>query len=404
MRIAIIGAGAAGCFAATNIPHQPGREVVVFEKSSKVMQKVKVSGGGRCNVTHACFNVPTLLKKYPRGQRFLKKTLFEFTPQHTIDWFEARGVILKAEEDGRMFPVTDNSQTIIDCIWQQMQQNKVEVRYGKAVKRIETSGKQLIVHFADDSSYAADKVLIACGGFPKPEQFGWLKELGHTIEEPVPSLFTFNMPKHPITELMGVSVEEVTVKIQGTKIAEKGPLLITHWGMSGPVILRCSAWGARELHDMWYDFKILVNWLGESTEQDVREQIAGLRQEIGKHYIHHKNPFNLPRRLWEYILKQCSIDESVKWGELPAKAQNKLVQSLVADEYHVQGKTTFKEEFVTSGGITLSEINPQTMESRIVPGLYFAGEIMDVDGITGGFNFQHAWSSAYIAAQSMIHE
>lgn len=401
MRIAIIGAGAAGCFAAANIPSLPGREVVVFEKNNKAMQKVKVSGGGRCNVTHACFDIPALLKKYPRGQRFLKKTLFEFTPQHTIDWFETRGVTLKAEEDGRMFPVTDDSQTIIDCIWQQMQQNKAEIRYGKAVKRIELSGGQLIIHFGDGSSYVADKILLACGGFPKPEQFGWLKELGHTIHDPVPSLFTFNMPKHPITELMGLSVEDVTVKIQGTKIVERGPLLITHWGMSGPVVLRCSAWGARELHDLWYDFKILLNWLGGNTEQDVREQILGLRQEIGKHYIHHKNPFNLPRRLWEYMLKQCGIEESVKWGELPAKAQNKLVQTLVADEYHIQGKTTFKEEFVTSGGITLSEINPQTMESRVVPGLYFGGEIMDVDGITGGFNFQHAWSSAYIAAHNM---
>ena len=212
MRIAIIGAGAAGCFAAANIPYAPGREVVVFEKSNKVMQKVKVSGGGRCNVTHACFDIPELLKKYPRGQRFLRKTLYEFTPQHTIDWFKQRGVELKAEVDGRMFPITDESQTIIDCIWQQLQQNKVQVRYGKAVKKIERVGAQLILHFADDSAYAADKVLIACGGFPKAEQFNWLKETGHTILEPVPSLFTFNMPKHPITELMGLSVEDVGVK------------------------------------------------------------------------------------------------------------------------------------------------------------------------------------------------
>ncbi len=402
MRIAIIGAGAAGCFAAANIPYAPGREVVVFEKSNKVMQKVKVSGGGRCNVTHACFDIPELLKKYPRGQRFLRKTLYEFTPQHTIDWFQQRGVELKTEDDGRMFPVTDESQTIVDCIWQQLQQNKVQVRYGKAVKRIERSGEQLILHFADESIYSADKVLIACGGFPKTEQFSWLKETGHTIQEPVPSLFTFNMPKHPITELMGLSVEEAGVRIQGTKISEKGPLLITHWGLSGPVVLRCSAWGARELHDRWYDFKILVNWLGEITEQDVREQFVGLRQDMGKQYMHHKNPFGLPRRLWEYMLKQCGIEESVKWGEMPAKAQNKLVQTLIADEYHIQGKTTFKEEFVTSGGITLAEVNPQTMESRVVPGLYFAGEILDIDGITGGFNFQHAWSSAYIAANSML--
>lgn len=402
MRIAIIGAGAAGCFAAANIPYRPGREVVVFEKSNKVMQKVKVSGGGRCNVTHACFDIPELLKKYPRGPRFLKKTLYEFSPKHTIDWFTQRGVDLKTEEDGRMFPVTDNSQTIIDCIWQQMQENKVQVRYGKAVKTIEAAGDELIISFTDDSRYIADRVLVACGGFPKADQYTWLTALGHSIQQPVPSLFTFNMPKHPITELMGVSVGDVSIKIQGTKIAEKGPVLITHWGLSGPVVLRCSAWGARELSERNYDFKILVNWLCDKTEQDLREQINRLRQEQGKQVVQHKNPFGLPKRLWEYLLLQCEVTEETKWGELPAKAQNKLIQSLISDEYHVQGKTTFKEEFVTCGGMALQEIDPLAMESRIVPGLFFAGEIMDVDGITGGFNFQHAWSSGYIAARSMM--
>ncbi len=402
MRIAIIGAGAAGCFAAANIPYNEAIEVVLFEKTGKVLQKVKASGGGRCNVTHACFDILELLKKYPRGQRFLRKTLYQFTPQHTIDWFESRGVALKTEDDGRMFPVTDDSQTIIDCIWQQVMRNKVQVRYNKTVKSITKTDGVFTIQFADDTDYVADKVMIACGGFPKAEQYKWITDLGHNVQLPVPSLFTFNIPKHPITGLMGISVGEVSVKIAGTKIVERGPILITHWGMSGPVILRCSAWGARELNEKNYDFKILVNWLVDKSENDLQEEIRYLRQEQGKQIVNNKNPFGLPKRLWEFMLQQCGVNDSVRWGELPAAAQNKLIKTLVADEYHVSGKTTFKEEFVTSGGVSLAEIDPKSMESRVVPGLYFGGEIIDVDGITGGFNFQNAWSSGYIAAQNMI--
>lgn len=403
MRIAIIGAGAAGCFAAANIPYSNEREVVLFEKTGKVLQKVKVSGGGRCNVTHACFDIPELLKRYPRGQRFLRKTLYRFTPQHTIDWFESRGVQLKTEEDGRMFPITDDSQTIIDCIWNQVMRNKVQVRYNKSVQRIERQDDGTFkISFADNTEYTADKVMVSCGGFPKADQYSWITALGHTVNLPVPSLFTFNMPKHPITELMGVSVEKATVKIQGTKIVEQGPLLITHWGMSGPVVLRCSAWGARELNERKYDFKIFVNWLVDKNENDLHEEIRYIRQEQGKQQVSNRNPFGLPKRLWEFMLTQCGIADTTRWGELPAAAQNKLIKTLVADEYHVSGKTTFKEEFVTSGGITLSEIDPQTLQSRVVPNLYFGGEIIDVDGITGGFNFQNAWSSGFIAAESML--
>lgn len=402
MRIAIIGAGAAGCFAAANIPYNETVEVVLFEKTGKVLQKVKASGGGRCNVTHACFDIPELLKKYPRGQRFLRKTLYRFTPQHTIDWFESRGVQLKAEEDGRMFPVTDDSQTIIDCLWQQVMHNKVQVRYNKSVQRIEKHGDVFTIYFADNTEYIADKVMIACGGFPKAEQYKWITDLGHNVQLPVPSLFTFNIPKHPITGLMGISVGEVSVKIAGTKIIERGPILITHWGMSGPVILRCSAWGARELNEKNYDFKILVNWLIDKSENDLQEEIRYLRQELGKQLVNNKNPFGLPKRLWEFMLQQCGVNDSVRWGELPATAQNRLIKNLVADEYHISGKTTFKEEFVTSGGVSLAEIDPKSMESRVVPGLYFGGEIIDVDGITGGFNFQNAWSSGFIAAENMI--
>lgn len=401
MKIAIIGAGAAGCFAAANISLGAGDEIVMFEKTGRVLQKVKVSGGGRCNVTHECFEVPELLGKYPRGKALLRKSLYQFTPKDTIKWFEERGVKLKTEPDGRIFPATDDSQTIIDCLWGEMMRNKVMVYYHKSVEKIEKKGNQFLIHFADKSEYVADKVLIAMGGFPKKEQYKWLEELGHTIESPVPSLFTFNMPKHPITELMGVSVADAGIKIQGTKINERGPLLITHWGMSGPVVLRTSAYAARELHERKYDFQILVNWLGATTEADLKETILYLRKELGKQFVVQKNPFELPKRLWEYIIKDCEIKADTRWGDLQAGLQNKLTEHLLRDVYHVKGKTTFKEEFVTCGGINLSEVNAQTMESKLVSGLFFAGEILDVDGITGGFNFQHAWSSGWIAAKGL---
>lgn len=404
MKIAIIGAGAAGCFAAANIPYRQGVDVAVYEKNGKPLQKVKASGGGRCNVTHYCFDIPELLGAYPRGKQLLKKSLYQFGPQQTTEWFEQRGVQLKTETDGRMFPITDDSQTIIDCIWQEMMHNKAEVFYHKSVAAIvkpSQPGGPFIIRFTDTSEYSADMVLIASGGFPKKEQYQWLLALGHTIQEPVPSLFTFNMPGNPITELMGLSVPMATVKIAGTKIAQEGPLLITHWGMSGPAVLKTSSFAATELAARNYEFDIAVNWLHDVTENDLRETFTQLRKEQGKQLIHNKNPFNLPKRLWEYQLHKCGVPDETRWGELAAAAQNKLIECLVRDQYHVKGKTTFKEEFVTCGGITISEINPQTMESRIVPGLYFAGEILNADGITGGYNFQHAWSSAWIAAKSM---
>ena len=401
MKIAIIGAGAAGCFAAANIPCSKGIEVTVFEKTGKALQKVKASGGGRCNVTHECFDVPELLNRYPRGRQLLRRSLYQFTPQHTINWFEERGVKLKTEADGRMFPVTDDAQTIIDCIWQQMMRNQAEVLYHKSVSAIKKTGDRFTIQFADTSSFIADAVLIAAGGFPKAEQYRWMTDMGHTIQQPVPSLFTFNIPKHPVTGLMGVSVPMATIRVQGTKIVQTGPLLITHWGMSGPAVLKTSAIGARELAGRNYEYNIFVNWLNDATDADLKEKIFDLRREQGKQLVQHKNPFDLPKRLWEYLLGQCGIGDAVRWGDLPAAAQNKLVEHLLRDTYPVKGKTTFKEEFVTCGGINLAEIDPQTMQSRIVPGLYFAGEIMDVDGITGGYNFQNAWSSGWIAAKNM---
>ena len=401
MKIAIIGAGAAGCFTAANIPAREGREVVVYEKTGKALQKVKVSGGGRCNVTHQLFEIPELVERYPRGKQLLKRSLYRFSPKDTIEWFERRGVRLKAEEDGRMFPVTDDSQTIIDCLWQAMMSKKVQVKYHKLLISIKKDGLGFVLQFQDGSESRADKVVISCGGFPKEEQYKWLMELGHIIQPPVPSLFTFNLPKHPITDLMGVSVPAVGIKVSGTKIAERGPILITHWGLSGPVVLRASAWGARVLNELDYKFTVLVNWLVDKKDEALREEIVGLRKNNGSGFVSQKNPFGLPRRLWEYLLQTCGIAETTRWGELPAAGQNMLVEHLLRQAFAVKGKTTFKEEFVTCGGIKLSEIDVQTMESKLVPGLYFAGEILDVDGITGGFNFQHAWGSGWIVANAI---
>jgi predicted Rossmann fold flavoprotein len=379
VKIAIIGAGAAGCFAAANIP--AGHEVIIFEKGSKPMQKVKVSGGGRCNVTHACFDIPELIRRYPRGQSLLKRSLYQFGPQQTIDWFQSRGVAIKEEADGRMFPATDDSQTIIDCIWSTMMKAGVQVRFSKAVRNVMRVVHGWELHVDDGSIYACDALILSPGSLQKPEQWAWLTALGHTIQPPAPSLFTFNLPGNAITQLMGVVVTDVTVKLAGTKFAQQGPLLITHWGFSGPAVLRTSAWAARALQERKYECTILVNWLKDATEADLRESVQRLRQTQGKALLWNKNPFELPRRLWEFLLQR--------------------ITSLVADAYEMKGKTTFKEEFVTCGGVTISEINPQTMASRIVPGLFFAGEAIDVDGITGGYNFQHAWASGWIAATNV---
>ncbi|RYZ36250.1 MAG: aminoacetone oxidase family FAD-binding enzyme, partial [Sphingobacteriales bacterium] len=326
MEIAIIGAGAAGCFAAANIPS--GKvNVTIYEKSGKALQKVKVSGGGRCNTTHQLFEIPELIRRYPRGEKFLRKTLYEFGPEQTIDWFAERGVTLKAEGDGRMFPVTDNSETIIECLWTAMKERGTKVQFHKSVESVAPASDGILIHFADGTGARADRVLVACGGYPKASSYQWIEALGHTIAAPVPSLFTFNLPGNPITSLMGVSVPEARVKIAGTKISETGPVLITHWGLSGPAILRASAWGARELHQCDYKFKAVVNWLNESTDNDVRDKIQELRRDSGKLTVYKSNPFYLPRRLWEFLLSLCGVSDEQRWGDLAASSQNKLSES-----------------------------------------------------------------------------
>lgn len=405
----VVGGGAAGIFCAVNAARMnPSLKVTVVEKSDKLLSKVKVSGGGRCNVTHACIDIAEMSRQYPRGQNFVKKTFHQFFTTDTIKWFEERGVKLKAESDGRMFPVTDSSQTIIDCLVREANKYGVKIMMRSEVRSMRSEGGLFNIELSDSRHLTSDFICIACGGYPKSSMFNWLKELGHQIEEPAPSLFTFNLPagqaglpKHPIAQLMGVSVEEVRVKITGTKLEQQGPVLITHWGLSGPAILRLSAWGARELKEKTWEFGITINWLPHFTEQQLREEFKRLRSEMASQKMISKNPLGLPARLWEFLALQAGVKPGCRWADLPSAEQNRFIKNLFAYECEVKGKTTFKEEFVTAGGIRLSEVDANTMMSKKLPGLFFAGEVLDVDGITGGFNFQHAWTSGWIAAKTI---
>ena len=398
----VIGGGAAGFFCAVNAARlNPHVKVTILEKSNKLLSKVKISGGGRCNTTHQLFEIPALVKKYPRGEQFLKKAFYQFNTQDTIEWFAERGVELHAEADGRMFPISNNSSTIIECLLKDADQYHINIEMQTEVKNITKLETQFQIETNKLGVIQADYICIACGGLPKLDMFNWISKMGHPIQSPVPSLFTFNMPKHPITTLMGLSVNNAVIKISGTKLKEQGALLITHWGLSGPVVLKLSAWGARQLADMNYQFSIQVNWLGETTDAMLRLDWSFYREQFSANKMGSKSPFTLPTRLWHFLLNEAAISVDTRWAELKAVNQNKLIQLLTSQVFEINGKTTFKEEFVTCGGVQLSTIHPQTMESKLVPHLYFAGEVMDVDGITGGFNFQHAWSSGFNAATAI---
>ena len=404
-QLIVIGGGAAGFFCAVNAARlDPSLKVTIIEKSNKLLSKVKVSGGGRCNVTHACFDIAEMSKRYPRGQHFVKKAFHQFFSTDTINWFEERGVKLKTEDDGRMFPVTDSSQTIIDCLLKEANKYGVEILMNKEVKDLSMMNGEWSIGLSNSEKLTANFVCIASGGYPKSSMFDWLKELGHSIEEPIPSLFTFNLPKHPITKLMGVSVEKAKVKIQNSKLEEEGPLLITHWGLSGPAVLRLSAWGARELKEKNWEFGISMNWLPDYNEETLRKRFQELRNTNASQKIINKNSFGLPSRLWEFLAEQSGIKNEWRWADLPSVEQNKFIKNLCSYECEVKGKTTFKEEFVTAGGIKLNEIDANTMTSKKTPNLFFAGEVLDVDGITGGFNFQHAWTSGFVAAKSIAEK
>jgi hypothetical protein len=350
-------------------------------------------------VTNACFDNKKLSQHYPRGENQLRKAFEQFNAKDTMHWFESKGVKMKVYPDNCVFPLVNDSQAIIECLLNESKRLNIKILLNQRIQRILKLEHKFLLQ-ADEKQLEFDRVIVTIGGQPKISGFNWMEELGHQIIDPVPSLFTFNMPKNPICELMGNVVENATVKVEGTKLIGQGPLLITHWGMSGPAILMLSAWGARILNEKNYEFAILVNWLNEMKEDVLRSQIQLVMLEHGGKMVPNLNPFPITNRLWVYLLQKSDISLEMRWKDLGKKNINKLVNTLLNDRFEVSGKTTFKEEFVTAGGISLNDINFKSMESRIVKGLFFAGEVLDIDGITGGFNFQAAWTTGFIAGKS----
>ncbi|MXN91205.1 aminoacetone oxidase family FAD-binding enzyme [Flavobacterium sp. Sd200] len=396
--IIIAGGGAAGFFTAINIAEANTKlKIAILERGKETLSKVRISGGGRCNVTHACFIPNDLVKFYPRGEKELRGPFNRFAAGDTIEWFEKRGVELKIEEDGRMFPTTDSSQTIIDCFNAQVKKLGIQVLTGQSIQSLYKAEHHWKIETQNETFIAA-KLVMATGSNPK--MWDMLSDLGHTIVPPVPSLFTFNIKDPRIKDLMGVSAM-ATVKVKGSKLEASGPLLITHWGMSGPGILRLSAWGARELSDKNYQFVLQVNWLNDVDAEDCDTVLKELKQEHAKKTVSKKSPFDFPNRLWESFVTAAGIAAETKWADLNRNQLQALVNQLVNAEFNVNGKSTFKEEFVTAGGVDLKEVNFKTMESKRIENLYFAGEVINIDAITGGFNFQNAWTGGFIAAQSI---
>jgi len=410
--VVVVGGGAAGFFGAIACAEaNPALQVLLLEKTGKLLGKVRISGGGRCNVTHACESAAQLVAHYPRGSKQLKAAFQHFGVADTIAWFAKRGVALKTEADGRMFPVTDSSETIAQALEAAARQASVRIFTNTGVESIipgPTGGFSLQLSgngaSALGSTVYATKVLIATGGNPKSANYDWLRALGHSIVEPVPSLFTFNVPNSPLSELMGVSVPRARVVLAGEKLQYEGPLLVTHWGVSGPAVLKLSAWGARRLSELGYVGTALISWVPEHTEETLRPWLQQFRQEHGKKTVASNPLFGLPQRLWRNLTEQAGIAPETRWSDLPAKAQNRLLELLLRQPLAVRGKTTYKEEFVTCGGVSLAEVDLKTMQSRRQPGLHFAGEVLDIDGITGGFNFQAAWTTGFLAGQAMAQQ
>lgn len=397
--VVIAGGGAAGFFTAINIAEiNPSLKIAILERGSEVLSKVRISGGGRCNVTHACFIPNDLVKFYPRGEKELRGPFNRFCSGDTIEWFERHGVELKIEEDGRMFPVTDSSQTIIDCFLKATEKLKIEVITGESIQSVFKADDFWKVETKKEHYYCTNLVM-ATGSNPKIWEL--LKGLGHTIVPPVPSLFTFNIKDKRIKGLMGLSAV-ASVKVKGMKLEASGPLLITHWGMSGPGILRLSAWGARELAEKKYQFVLQVNWLNDIDYEDCLEQLKAIKQEQAKKLAGKKSPFDLPNRLWESLFTAANITDDLRWADVSGKQLQALASQLTQGEFQVNGKSTFKEEFVTAGGIDLKEVNFKNYQSKLFENLYFAGEVINVDAITGGFNFQNAWTGAYILSKNLL--
>ncbi len=403
-RIIIVGGGAAGYMAAISAKtHAPLADVHLLEKSDKWLAKVRISGGGRCNVTHHCAEPRKLARHYPRGEAFLRKVFTAWGQPQAVAWFAQHGVALKIENDGRMFPVTDDSRTVIDALQGAARALGVVAEVQCPVTELERvalpGGAGSWTLTTPGGKRTAHRVVVATGGSPKDAGLAWLGALGHEVVTAVPSLFTFNLPKEDIRELMGVVAPRVRLRIAGTGLESTGPLLITHWGLSGPAVLRLSAFGARVLHDMGYAYTVQVDWLGDLDEPAARERLRKQVSEHPKRQVVNASAFEIPARLWSYLLLRAGIPLEKPLGELGKKHMDRLLDVLTNDRYGASGKTTFKEEFVTAGGIALHQVDPASLESRLAPGLHFAGEVLDIDGITGGFNFQAAWSTGWLAGR-----
>ncbi|WP_136480265.1 BaiN/RdsA family NAD(P)/FAD-dependent oxidoreductase [Cognatitamlana onchidii] len=399
--VIIIGGGAAGFFAAINMAEQnPNLKVAILERGKEGLTKVRVSGGGRCNVTHAEFMPKELVRNYPRGEKELLGPFHKFMTGDTIEWFEKRGVELKIEEDGRMFPVSNSSQTIIDCFLSEAKNHGVEVLYSQAVKSFKKEKGTFLIK-TSQGLFSASKILLATGSNPKI--WNLLEALGHTISQPVPSLFTFNIDDDRLKDIPGVVVKDVEVHVINSDLQSEGPLLITHWGLSAPSILKLSAFGAIELFKRDYKFEIQINFI-RHTLFDCLEILKGLKQELAKKTVFKSTQFNLPKRLWHKLVLASGFNQNTRWADLNKEQLEALASQLTQAVFKVNGKSTFKEEFVTAGGVDLKEVNFKTFESKVIPNLYFAGEVLNIDAVTGGFNFQNAWTGAFIAAHSIVNK
>ena len=404
MKIAIIGGGAAGFFAAIHLKQwAPSAKVEILERTSKVLAKVKVSGGGRCNLTNSFAQVTDLSQVYPRGFRLLKRLFREFSNEDTYQWYENNGVPLVTQEDECVFPQAQDSDAVILCLKRQAMSLGVEVRTGCSVVSVERTGEgALCVHLSDGTVNTFDRVLLTTGGAPKGEGHDWLSALGHKIEKPCPSLFTFKINDSALTALMGIVVEHVQTAITGTKMRAEGPLLITHWGMSGPAILKLSSHGARYLAEHGYKAQLLINWSGDVTVDAVIADLMAIAGSSPRKQLVTVRPYGLQQRLWSYLIERCGLPADRTWGELGKKGINRLVNVLTSDIYEIADRGTYKDEFVTCGGVSLDSVSSKTLESKVCAGLYFAGEVLDIDGVTGGFNLQAAWTTGYVAAKGIV--
>lgn len=403
LKITIIGGGAGGFFAGITCARQfPQAEITILEAGSEVLSKVKISGGGRCNVTHACFDPAQLIQFYPRGGKSLRGAFTRFQPKDTIQWFKSRGVELKIEDDGRIFPITDDSQTIIDCFLDQAKKLGITIKTRCPVIEINKEENGFIITTKKGEIFRTDRVLIATGN--NPLGYRWAKQMGHSIETPVPSLFTFTIRDRRLQDLAGVSVEDVHIQLKTekkNKLEQRGSLLITHWGISGPAVLKLSAYGARFLYEQHYQTNCIINWLPEYNLESIKPVLLSSKEHYSKRKIISACPVNLPKRLWQKLVEYGGISPEKNWADLSKNDLNTLVQELVQGIYPIGGKGVFKDEFVTCGGVVLKEVDFKTMESKVCPGLFFAGEILDIDGVTGGFNFQSAWTTGSIAGASI---